>query len=107
SRALYATDASNYRQVPVGVVIPRTVTDVEQTVGTCRRFNAPILCRGAGTSLSGQTCNVAVVVDMSKYLNRVLEVDPDRRLARVEPGAILDDVRDAAERHHLTFAPDP
>src|SRR5689334_8703886 len=72
SRALYATDASNYRQVPIGVVIPRTVDDVLATVEECRRRGLPILGRGCGTSLAGQTCNVAVVIDFSKYLNRLL-----------------------------------
>src|SRR6476660_6508493 len=86
SRALYATDGSNYRQVPIGVVIPRDADDVVATVETCRRYGAPILSRGGGTSLAGQCCNEAVVVDMSKYYNRVLEVDAARRLARVEPG---------------------
>src|SRR5579862_8045642 len=79
SRALYATDASNYRQVPIGVVLPRSVDDVVATIALCREHGAPLLARGGGTSLSGQTCNVAVVVDMSKYLNRVLDVDPDTR----------------------------
>src|SRR5919201_673608 len=107
SRALYATDASNYRQVPIGVVIPRDARDVVQTIATCRRHGAPVLPRGAGTSLAGQGCNVAVVIDMSRYMNRVLEIDPDHRLARVQPGAVLDELRNAAERHHLTFGPDP
>jgi FAD/FMN-containing dehydrogenase/Fe-S oxidoreductase len=107
SRALYATDASNYRQVPIGVVVPRSVDDVVETVAACRRFGAPVLARGGGTSLAGQCCNVAVVIDTSKHLNRVLEVDPGRRRARVEPGVVLDDLRRAAERHHLTFGPDP
>jgi FAD/FMN-containing dehydrogenase/Fe-S oxidoreductase len=107
SRALYATDASNYRQLPLGVVLPKTTDDVEQAVAICRRFDAPLLSRGGGTSLSGQTCNTAVVLDFSKYLNRVLEIHPDRRLARVQPGVVLDDLRDAAEEHGLTFAPDP
>jgi FAD/FMN-containing dehydrogenase/Fe-S oxidoreductase len=107
SRALYATDASNYRQVPIGVVVPRTVEDVVETMAVCRRHGAPILARGGGTSLAGQCCNVAVVIDTSKHLNRVLEVDPARKRARVEPGLVLDDLRDAAERHHLTFGPDP
>src|SRR5690242_9079749 len=71
SRALYATDASNYRQVPIGVVIPRTVDDVATTVALCHRHGAPVLSRGGGTSLCGQTCNVAVVIDFSKYLNRI------------------------------------
>jgi FAD/FMN-containing dehydrogenase/Fe-S oxidoreductase len=107
SRGLYATDASNYRQVPIGVVIPRTVDDVVETMAACRRFGAPVLGRGGGTSLAGQCCNEAVVLDFSKHLNRVLEVDPVARLARVEPGVLLDDLRREAERHHLTFGPDP
>src|SRR5690348_9790964 len=86
SRALYATDSSNYRQVPIGVVIPRSVEDVIATVALCREFGAPLLNRGGGTSLAGQCCNAAVVLDSSKYLNRVLEIDPDRKIARVWPG---------------------
>jgi FAD/FMN-containing dehydrogenase/Fe-S oxidoreductase len=107
SRALYATDGSNYRQVPIGVVVPRTVDDVLASLALCRRHGAPVLSRGGGTSLAGQCCNVAVVLDFSKYLHRVLSVDPDARVARVEPGCVLDDLRTAAERHHLTFGPDP
>jgi FAD/FMN-containing dehydrogenase/Fe-S oxidoreductase len=107
SRALYATDASNYRQVPIGVVIPRSIEDVIATVAVCRENKAPVVSRGGGTSLCGQTCNVAVVLDFSKYLNRVLEIDPHSRTARVQPGVVLDDLRDQAEQHGLTFAPDP
>ncbi|HEY6865480.1 MAG TPA: FAD-linked oxidase C-terminal domain-containing protein [Burkholderiales bacterium] len=107
SRALYATDASNYRQVPIGVVIPRTIDDVIATVAACRAHGAPVLARGGGTSLCGQCCNVAVVMDFSKYLNRILELDPERRIARVQPGVVLDRLREAAEKHHLTFGPDP
>jgi FAD/FMN-containing dehydrogenase/Fe-S oxidoreductase len=107
SRALYATDASNYRQVPIGVVIPRTVEDVIETVRLCHRHGAPVLSRGGGTSLCGQCCNVAVVIDFSKYLNRIISIDPDAKTARVQPGLVLDDLRDAANRHGLTFAPDP
>jgi FAD/FMN-containing dehydrogenase len=107
SRALYATDASNYRQVPIGVVVPRTEEDVINTLATCRKHGAPVLARGGGTSLAGQCCNVAVVLDFSKYLNRILHLDPERRRARVQPGLVLDELRDAAERHHLTFGPDP
>jgi FAD/FMN-containing dehydrogenase/Fe-S oxidoreductase len=107
SRALYATDGSNYRQVPIGVVLPRDVEDVIAAVSLAREFGAPILCRGGGTSLAGQCCNLAVVIDMSKYMARILEIDPVRRLARVEPGVILDHLRSAAEKHHLTFGPDP
>ena len=90
TRALYATDASNYRQVPIGVVLPRTVEDVVAAVAACRRHGAPVLARGGGTSLAGQCCNVAVVLDFSSHLNRILELDPERRLARVEPGIVLD-----------------
>lgn len=107
SRALYATDASNYRQVPIGVVIPRDKEDILETVATARAHGAPILARGGGTSLAGQCCNVAVVMDTTKYLHRVLEIDAERRLGRVEPGCVLDDLRDAAEQKRLTFGPDP
>ncbi|HEU5226837.1 MAG TPA: FAD-binding and (Fe-S)-binding domain-containing protein [Ktedonobacteraceae bacterium] len=107
SRALYSTDASNYRQVPIGVVIPKDVDDVIATVALCHEYRVPVLARGGGTSLAGQTCNVAVVIDMSKYMNRVLEVDPQRKLARVQPGVILDDLRHQAEQYQLTFGPDP
>ena len=99
--------AANYRQVPIGVVIPKSVEDIIETVAACRRFGAPILSRGGGTSLAGQICNVAVVMDMSKYLHHILEIDPKRQRARVQPGLVLDDLRNAAEQHHLTFAPDP
>lgn len=107
SRALYATDGSNYRQPPIGVVIPRDADDVVRAVEVCRAHQAPIFGRGGGTSLAGQCCNVAVVFDFSKYMNRVLDIDPSRRLARVQPGTILDDLRHAAEAHGLTFGPDP
>jgi len=107
ARALYATDGSNYRQVPIGIVLPHDVDDVLATIELCREFGAPLLCRGGGTSLSGQCCNVAVVLDFSKYMSRILEIDPARRIARVEPGVVLDHLRNAAEKHHLTFAPDP
>ncbi|MGE5612078.1 MAG: FAD-binding oxidoreductase, partial [Bacillota bacterium] len=108
SRALYSTDGSNYRQVPIGVVIPRHKEDVIQTVKLCREHGAPLLSRGGGTSLAGQCCNVAVVMDFSKYLHQILEIAPQRRLARVMPGCVLDDLRHKAVREHgLNFAPDP
>jgi len=107
SRALYAVDGSSYRQVPIGVVIPRDIDDVIATVSLCRDYGAPLLCRGGGTSLAGQCCNFAVVMDFSKYMAQILEIDPDRRIARVQPGVILDRLRNAAEKHHLTFGPDP
>jgi FAD/FMN-containing dehydrogenase/Fe-S oxidoreductase len=107
SRALYASDASNYRQVPVGLVVPQTADDVRAAVAACRKYGAPVLPRGAGTSLAGQCCNVAVVFDFSKYMNRILEIDPERRFARVQPGVVLDTLRNRAEQHKLTFGPDP
>ena len=107
SRALYATDASNFRQPPIGVVIPKTIEDVEGTHRVCREHGAPILARGCGTSLSGETVNHAVVIDFSKYLDRIFEVDPERRIVRCQPGAINDKVNDAAKRHGLVFGPDP
>jgi FAD/FMN-containing dehydrogenase/Fe-S oxidoreductase len=107
SRALYATDASNYRQIPIGLVLPLDSADIEATLAACREFNAPVLARGAATSLAGQCCNTAVILDFSKYMRRVLAVDPENRTAHVEPGVVLDRVREAAEKHELTFAPDP
>src|SRR5207237_2624692 len=88
SRALYATDASNYRQVPIGVVIPRDTDDVIITMEIARSFGAPLLARGGGTSLAGQCCNVAVVLDISKYINRIMDLNPQKRTARVEPGLV-------------------
>lgn len=107
SRAVYSTDASNYRQVPIGVVVPRTEEDLLEAMRIAREHGAPVLARGGGTSLAGQCCNVAVVIDTSKYLNEILEVDADRRFARVQPGVILDQLRDEAEKKGLTFGPDP
>ena len=107
SRALYATDSSNYRQVPIGLVLPRDTADVIATVAACREFGAPILSRGGGTSVAGQCCNVAVVIDFSKYMGSILELDPIAQIARVQPGIILDALRNQAETHQLTFAPDP
>src|SRR3954464_14329507 len=89
SRALYATDASNYRQVPIGVVIPRDADDVVAAVALARKHGAPILARGGGTSLAGQCCNVAVVMDFSKYMHDIVEMKPRDRFARVQPGIIL------------------
>ena len=104
---MYATDASNYRQIPIGLVIPLDADDVKSTVAACRKFGAPVLARGAGASLAGQCCNVAVVLDFTKYMNAILEVNVDERFARVQPGVVLDTLRNRAEKHHLTFGPDP
>ncbi|HET7481795.1 MAG TPA: FAD-binding and (Fe-S)-binding domain-containing protein [Actinomycetota bacterium] len=107
TRGLYATDASNFRQVPIGVVIPRTVDDVIATHAACHEFGAPILARGCGTSLSGEAVNVAVVIDFSKYLNEIVEIDPDRKTARVQPGVVHDQLAAATKHYGLVFAPDP
>ena len=107
SRSLYATDASNFRQVPIGAVVPRDEDDLAAAVAACRRHRAPIVGRGGGTSLAGQCCNVAVVLDASRHLTGVLTLDPARRSARVRPGTVLDDLRREAGRHGLTFGPDP
>ena len=107
SRALYATDGSNYRQIPIGLVVPRDDADVIAAVGACRKYGAPVLARGAGTSLAGQCCNVAVVLDFTKYMNQILELNTGSKFARVQPGVVLDSLRNRAETHHLTFAPDP
>ena len=107
SRALYAADASSYRQLPVGVVFPRDAEDVEAAVAACRATGAAVLPRGGGTSVAGQTVNVALVFDYSRTMNRLVSIDREAKLAVVEPGIVLDRLRDAAEVHHLTYAPDP
>src|SRR5579884_2929625 len=107
SRALYSTDGSNYRQVPIGVVVPRDEDDVVHAMRICREFGAPLLNRGGGTSLAGQCCNTAVVLDFTKYMHRILELNPDRRYAWVQPGIINDSLRNPARRYGLTFGPDP
>jgi FAD/FMN-containing dehydrogenase/Fe-S oxidoreductase len=107
AKALYASDASNYRQVPLGVVVPADVDDLVAAVAVCHRLDVPFLTRGGGTSQNGQCVNVAVVADASKYVNRVVSIDPQTKTALVEPGVICDTLRDAAEAHGLTFAPDP
>jgi FAD/FMN-containing dehydrogenase/Fe-S oxidoreductase len=76
-------------------------------VAACRKFGAPVLPRGAGTSLAGQTCNVAVILDFTKYMNKILEIDTAGKFARVQPGVVLDTLRNRAEKHQLTFGPDP
>ena len=107
ARAAYAADASNYRQVPIGVVMPKSDADIEAALAACRAHDAPLLARGAGTSQCGQGVNAALIIDCSKYMHRVLGIDAAARLARVEPGAVCDRLREAAEAHGLTFAPDP
>jgi FAD/FMN-containing dehydrogenase/Fe-S oxidoreductase len=106
SRAMWSADASNYRRVPIGVVRPRDVADVEAAVAVCRVHDVPVLPVGARTSIAGQAVNTAVVLDFG-CVNRILSIDPDARTARVEPGVVCDALRDAGAPHGLTFGPDP
>lgn len=106
SRALYSTDASVYQIVPAGVVLPRTEADVAAAVRACARFRVPLTARGGGTSQAGQAIGPGVILDASKHLNRVLEVDAGGRRARVEPGCVLDDLNAAVRPLGLQFAPD-
>ena len=110
SKAMYAVDASNYRQVPIGIVVPKSKDDVVQTVAACRKFGAPVLSRGGGTSLAGQCCNVAIVLDWSKYMHGILEVNTRERWARVLPGTVCDELRDRVLKESgnlLNWGPDP
>jgi FAD/FMN-containing dehydrogenase/Fe-S oxidoreductase len=107
SRALYANDGSAYRQVPLGVVVPKSADDVIATVALCREFGAPVFARGAGTGLAGQTVNEAVLIDFSKHMRKLLSLDPEAMRARVQPGLVLDRLRERAEEHNLTYGPDP
>src|SRR3954470_21686052 len=106
-RAVYTTDSSNYRQAPIGVVCPLDADDVAATMAICREHGAPVTMRGCGTSLAGQTTNATVIVDVSRHMRSILEVDPQRRLARVPPGVIRDQLAKPLEREHgLSFPPD-
>ncbi|MEV4102473.1 FAD-binding and (Fe-S)-binding domain-containing protein [Nonomuraea sp. NPDC049649] len=107
SRGAYATDASNYRQVPIGVVVPRTVEAAAAAVAVCREHRAPITSRGGGTSLAGQTCNAAVVIDWSKYCHRLVSVDERARTCVVEPGIVLDELNRQLAPDGLMFGPRP
>jgi FAD/FMN-containing dehydrogenase/Fe-S oxidoreductase len=105
--AMYANDASNFHQVPIGVVIPETLDDVVTAHRVCSDFGAPVLNRGGGTSLSGETVNYAVVIDSSKYLTHIGPTDVERRRVTVQPGAINEKVNVHTGRHNLVFGPDP
>jgi FAD/FMN-containing dehydrogenase/Fe-S oxidoreductase len=108
TRAIYANDSSNFRQVPLGVVLPRTVEDVVATHRACAQFGAPIVNRGGGTSLSGETVNRAVVIDTSKYMTWIGDVDREQRTVRCQPGAINEDVNEhTGAQAGLIFGPDP
>jgi FAD/FMN-containing dehydrogenase/Fe-S oxidoreductase len=109
SKAMYAVDASNYRQVPIGVVAPKSKEDAIAAVAAARKFGAPVLSRGGGTSLAGQCCNVAIVIDWVKYLRKIEEINVYERWARVLPGAVCDDLRfhPVVKENKLTWGPDP
>jgi FAD/FMN-containing dehydrogenase/Fe-S oxidoreductase len=107
TKAAYAHDASNYRQVPIGVVVPRTVDAAVEAIAVCREFDVPVLSRGGGTSLAGQCCNEAVVIDWTKYCHRLLSVDPAAKTAVIEPGMALDQANDALARYGLMVGPKP
>lgn len=107
SRAMYANDASKFRQVPIGVVVPATLEDVVTAHRICQRFGAPVLNRGAGTSLSGETVNNAVVLDHSKYLTSIGELDLQRKTVTCEPGVINEELNRHTGQHDLVFGPDP
>ena len=105
--ALYTSDASNYRQIPLGVVFPKSTEDIVNTTTLCRSYNLPVLMRGAGTSQNGQCVNEAVIMDCSRHLNQVRHIDVQSCSAWVDPGVICDALKDQAEAYGLTFGPDP
>ncbi len=107
SRGAYSTDASAFREVPIGVVVPRSVEAGAEAVAVCREHDVPVLSRGGGTSLAGQCTNAAVVIDWSKYCTRLVSVDPERRTCVVEPGIVLDDLNAALAEHGLRYGPQP
>ncbi len=107
ARATYSTDASNYRQIPLGVVVPRTPEAAANAIAVCHDHDVPVFSRGGGTSLAGETCNVAVVLDWSKYCTRVLSVDAQAGVATVEPGIKLDELNDALAESGWMVGPKP
>ncbi|MFF9183592.1 FAD-binding and (Fe-S)-binding domain-containing protein [Streptomyces misionensis] len=107
ARALMTMDASNYRRVPAGVVAPRDADDVAAVLGVCRARGVPVVARGGGTSIAGQATGTGVVLDFTRHMNGLLELDPDTRTAVVQPGLVLDRLQRAAAPHGLRFGPDP
>ena len=105
--ALYTSDASNYRRVPLAVVIPETIDDCVAAVRACATHGVPVIPRGGGTSIAGNSIGTGVVIDTSRHLRAIVDIDPAARTATVQPGVILDDLRAATAEHGLTFAPDP
>lgn len=107
SKALYSTDASLYQMEPIGVLTPRDANDVEAAVSICSEMDVPLLPRGGGTSLAGQTVNHALVMDFTKSMHRVLEVNPEEQWVRTQPGITLDELNRQLRPHSLHFPPDP
>ncbi|RJQ77104.1 FAD-binding oxidoreductase [Pseudonocardiaceae bacterium YIM PH 21723] len=107
SRALYSTDASNYRRIPLGVVRPRHPDAVIDAMAVAAEFDVPITTRGAGTSVAGNACGAGLIIDLQRHCDRITEIDPDRAVAVVQPGVVLDDLQREAARHGLMFGPDP
>lgn len=106
-RLLYATDSSNYRQLPIGVILPKNKQDIIKTVKYCNKYQLPLLTRGGGTSLAGQCCNEGLIMDFSKYYNQVLDIDTKNKKIRVQTGMVLDELNKILQPHHLIFGPDP
>src|SRR3954452_801181 len=107
SRALVTMDASNYRRVPLGVVAPRDADDVAAVLEVCRAHGVPVVARGGGTSIAGQATGTGVVLDFTRHMNGLLELDPVARTAVVQPGLVLDRLQEAAALHGLRFGPAP
>src|SRR3954454_10046570 len=107
TRAAYSTDASNFRQLPLGVVLPHTIEAAVEAVRVCHDHRLPLVSRGGGTSLAGQCTNEAVVIDFSKYCNRLISVDADARRCVVEPGIVLDDLNRQLAPTGLRYGPEP
>lgn len=107
SRLLYSTDASIYQIIPIGVVIPKSVEDVLSVIKTANKYNVPVLPRGGGTSLAGQTVGKAIVVDFSKYLRKIVEINDEEQWVRVQPGIVLDELNRQLASYNLFFTPDP
>lgn len=106
-RALFTMDASNYRRIPVGIVAPRDADDVAATLAVCRERGVPVVARGGGTSIAGQATGIGVVLDFTRHMDAIRAVDPGSQTALVQPGVVLDDLRDEVARYGLTFGPDP
>ncbi|OEJ29552.1 dimethylmenaquinone methyltransferase [Streptomyces agglomeratus] len=107
ARALMTMDASNYRRVPLGVVAPRDTADVVAALAVCRAYGVPVVPRGGGTSIAGQATGTGVVLDFTRHMRAITDLDPETRTVVVQPGVVLDDLRAAAGTYGLTFGPDP